>query len=178
VFNALLQLLDDGRLTDGHGRTVNFKNTVVIMTSNIGSHFIMELGADAARSKVMEAMRQHFRPEFLNRVDETITFHNLSRSDLVQIVEIQLTHLRKLLAERKIDLTLTDAARRHLAEAGYDPTFGARPLKRVLQREVQDPLAMALLSGEFVEGDTVRVDYKEDSIVFEKVAVPVVEMVS
>jgi ATP-dependent Clp protease ATP-binding subunit ClpB len=148
------------------------------MTSNIGSHFIMELGADAARSKVMEAMRQHFRPEFLNRVDEIITFHNLSRSDLVKIVEIQLTHLRKLLAERKIDLTLTDAAKRHLAEAGYDPTFGARPLKRVLQREVQDPLAMALLSGEFAEGDTVRVDFKEDSIVFEKVGVPVVEVVS
>jgi ATP-dependent Clp protease ATP-binding subunit ClpB len=178
VFNALLQLLDDGRLTDGHGRTVNFKNTVVIMTSNIGSHFIMELGVEAARSKVLEAMRQQFRPEFLNRIDEIITFHNLSRSDLVKIVEIQVSHLRQLLAERKIDLTLTDAARQHLAEAGYDPTFGARPLKRVIQRQVQDPLAMALLSGEFAEGDTVRVDYKEDSIVFEKVAVPLMEVVS
>jgi ATP-dependent Clp protease ATP-binding subunit ClpB len=174
VFNALLQLLDDGRLTDGHGRTVNFKNTVVIMTSNIGSHFIMELGAEAAESKVLEAMRQHFRPEFLNRVDEVITFHSLSRSDLVQIVDIQLRHLQKLLAERKIELELTEAARRHLAEVGYDPTFGARPLKRVIQRELQDPLAMALLAGEFRDGDTIGIDFVEDTIVFEEVqkAVP------
>ncbi len=176
VFNTLLQLLDDGRLTDGHGRTVNFKNTVVIMTSNIGSHYIMELGAEAAEEKVMAAMRQHFRPEFLNRVDEVITFHNLSRSDLVQIVQIQLRRLQRLLAERKVRLELTEAARQHLAEAGYDPTFGARPLKRVIQREIQDPLAMALLSGEFQDGDTVRVDYREDSIVFEKVQEPVVEL--
>jgi ATP-dependent Clp protease ATP-binding subunit ClpB len=177
VFNALLQLLDDGRLTDGHGRTVNFKNTVVIMTSNIGSHFIMELGAEAAESKVLEAMRQHFRPEFLNRVDEVITFHSLSRSDLVQIVEIQLRHLQKLLAERKIELELTEAVGYHLAEAGYDPTFGARPLKRVIQRELQDPLAMALLAGEFRDGDRIRVDYKEDSVVFVKGDMPVVEAV-
>jgi len=174
VFNALLQLLDDGRLTDGHGRTVNFKNTVIIMTSNIGSHFIMEMGAEAAESKVMNAMRQHFRPEFLNRVDEIITFHSLSRSDLAQIVDIQLIHLQKLLAERKIELSLTEAARFHLAEAGYDPTFGARPLKRVIQRELQDPLAMALLAGEFVEGNTILVDYKEDTVVFEKADVEVV----
>jgi ATP-dependent Clp protease ATP-binding subunit ClpB len=178
VFNALLQLLDDGRLTDGHGRTVNFKNTVVIMTSNIGSHFIMELGAEAAEPKVMEAMRHHFRPEFLNRVDEVITFHSLSRSDLVQIVDIQLRHLQKLLAERKIELELTEAARHHLAEAGYDPTFGARPLKRVIQRELQDPLAMALLAGEFRDGDRIRIDFKEDSVVFEKAEAPVVEVVA
>jgi len=168
VFNTLLQLLDDGRLTDGHGRTVNFKNTVVIMTSNIGSHHIMEVGAKEAEPKVIEAMRQHFRPEFLNRVDEIITFHSLTREDLVRIVEIQLVHLRKLLAERKIELVLTDEAKQHLAEVGYDPTFGARPLKRAIQRELQDPLAMALLSGEFGEGDTVRIDYHEDSIVFKK----------
>jgi ATP-dependent Clp protease ATP-binding subunit ClpB len=168
VFNTLLQLLDDGRLTDGHGRTVNFRNTVVIMTSNIGSHFIMELGAEAAQDKVMEAMRQHFRPEFLNRIDEIITFHNLSRDDLVQIVEIQVKHLRRLLAERKINLILSDAVKQHLADVGYDPTFGARPLKRIIQREIQDPLAMALLSGEFKDGDTIRVDFHEGSVVFEE----------
>ncbi|MFN8459586.1 MAG: ATP-dependent chaperone ClpB, partial [Anaerolineae bacterium] len=128
VFNTLLQLLDDGRLTDGHGRTVNFKNTVVIMTSNIGSHYLMELGPEAAEPKVMESLRQHFRPEFLNRIDDIIMFHSLSRSDLTRIVDIQLAHLRRLLAERKITLELTEAARLHLAEAGYDPTFGARPL--------------------------------------------------
>ncbi len=174
VFNALLQLLDDGRLTDGHGRTVNFKNTVVIMTSNIGSHHIMEMGADAAESKVMNAMRQHFRPEFLNRVDEIITFHSLSRSDLAQIVDIQLVHLQKLLVARKIELNLTETARFHLAEVGFDPTFGARPLKRIIQRQLQDPLAMALLSGEFADGDTILVDYKDDTIVFEKSDVEIV----
>jgi ATP-dependent Clp protease ATP-binding subunit ClpB len=170
VFNTLLQLLDDGRLTDGHGRTVNFKNTVVIMTSNIGSHFIMELGAKHAEDKVMEAMRHHFRPEFLNRIDDVIVFHSLSKEDLVRIVEIQLGHLRKLLADRKINLELTEAAKQHLAAAGYDPTFGARPLKRAIQREVQDPLALELLSGEFTEGDTVQVDYHEGSIVFTEIS--------
>ncbi|GIK40644.1 MAG: chaperone protein ClpB [Chloroflexota bacterium] len=168
VFNTLLQLLDDGRLTDGHGRTVNFKNTVVIMTSNIGSHYIMELGPEAAEPKVMEALRQHFRPEFLNRIDDIIMFHGLSRSDLARIVDIQLAHLRRLLAERKITLELTEAAKLHLAEIGYDPTFGARPLKRVIQRELQDPLALRLLQGEFKEGDAIRVDFKEGSLVFER----------
>lgn len=168
VFNVLLQLLDDGRLTDGHGRTVNFKNTVVIMTSNIGSHYIMELGPEAAESKVMETLRQHFRPEFLNRVDDIIMFHSLSRGDLARIVDIQLVHLRRLLAERKINLVLTDAAKLHMAEIGYDPTFGARPLKRVIQRQLQDPLALALLRGEFREGDTIQVDFREGSIVFAK----------
>ncbi|MBE7551398.1 MAG: ATP-dependent chaperone ClpB [Anaerolineales bacterium] len=168
VFNTLLQLLDDGRLTDGHGRTVNFKNTVVIMTSNIGSHYIMELGPEAAEPKVMEALRQHFRPEFLNRIDDIIMFHGLSRSDLARIVDIQLAHLRRLLAERKITMELTEAAKLHLAEMGYDPTFGARPLKRVIQRELQDPLALRLLQGEFKEGDAIRVDFKEGSLVFEQ----------
>lgn len=175
VFNVLLQLLDDGRLTDGHGRTVSFKNTVVIMTSNIGSHFIMELGPEAAEPRVMEALRQQFRPEFLNRIDEIIVFHRLSRSDLIQIVDIQLEHLRRLLSDRKIGLVVTDVAKQHLADVGYDPTFGARPLKRVIQREVQDPLALALLQGEFKEGDTVRVDYREDSIVFEEASAPRIE---
>jgi ATP-dependent Clp protease ATP-binding subunit ClpB len=120
----------------------------------------------------MEAMRQHFRPEFLNRVDEIITFHSLSREDLLQIVDIQSGRLRKLLAERKIELTLTEAAKKHLAEVGYDPTFGARPLKRVIQREVQDPLAMALLQGEFQDGSHIRVDFREETIVFEEVGIP------
>jgi ATP-dependent Clp protease ATP-binding subunit ClpB len=169
VFNVLLQLLDDGRLTDGHGRTVDFKNTVVIMTSNIGSHYIMELGIDAARERVMEALRQHFRPEFLNRVDEVIVFHSLKRSDLARIVDIQLAHLERLLAGRKVRLTLTDAARNFLAERGYDPTFGARPLKRAIQRYLQDPLALALLEGEFGEGDHVEVDAAGDELVFRRV---------
>ncbi len=172
VFNTLLQLLDDGRLTDGHGRTVNFKNTVVIMTSNIGSHFIMELGADAAEPKVLEALRQQFRPEFLNRVDDVITFHALTRNDLAQIVEIQLRHLRRLLAERKIQLELTEAAKQHLAEAGFDPAFGARPLKRAIQRELQNPLAMALLSGKFGDGSSIRADFKAGALVFDTAPTP------
>jgi len=172
VFNTLLQLLDDGRLTDGHGRTVNFKNTVVIMTSNIGSHLIMELGADAAEPKVLEALRQQFRPEFLNRVDDVITFHALTRNDLAQIVEIQLRHLRRLLAERKIQLELTDAAKQHLADAGFDPAFGARPLKRAIQRELQNPLAVALLSGQFGDGSSIRADFKAGALVFDTAPAP------
>ena len=168
VFNVLLQLLDDGRLTDSQGRTVNFKNTVVIMTSNIGSHFITELGAEAAHDKVIGALRQHFRPEFLNRIDEIITFHSLSQKDLIHIVDIQLGGLRKLLAERKLDLDLTDEAKRHLVEVGFDPLFGARPLKRAIQRSLQDPLALALLQGDFSEGDTIRVDTGEDGLTFER----------
>jgi ATP-dependent Clp protease ATP-binding subunit ClpB len=174
VFNTLLQLLDDGRLTDGHGRTVSFRNVVVIMTSNIGSHHIREAGIEAAKDKVMEALRNHFRPEFLNRVDEVIIFHNLSREDLNQIVAIQLAHLHKLLADRKINLRLTGRAIAHLAELGYDPAFGARPLKRAIQRYLQDPLAMALLQGAFGEGDSIRVDLRDDELVFER-DVPVVE---
>jgi ATP-dependent Clp protease ATP-binding subunit ClpB len=171
VFNALLQLLDDGRLTDGHGRTVDFKNTVVIMTSNIGSHFIMELGIEAAQDRVLEALRQQFRPEFLNRVDEIVVFHSLSRDDLARIVDIQLEQLEARLADRKLTLTLTDAARRFLAERGYDPVFGARPLKRAIQHDLQDALAMAMLEGEFGEGDTVRVDAAGDKLVFQRAAV-------
>ncbi len=170
VFNTLLQLLDDGRLTDGHGRTVDFKNTVVIMTSNIGSHYIMELGIEAAQNRVMETLRQHFRPEFLNRIDDIVVFHSLSRDDLARIVDIQLEQLRGLLSERKLTLTLTDAARSFLADRGYDPVFGARPLKRAIQRYLQDPLALALLEGEFGEGDTVEADVAGDELVFRRVA--------
>ncbi len=169
VFNTLLQLLDEGRLTDGHGRTVDFTNTVVIMTSNAGSRWIKELGAEAARERVMEELDRAFRPEFLNRIDEVILFRSLTRDDLVRIVDIQTRHLRDLLTERHIGLELTGAARQHLADAGYDPVYGARPLKRVIQREVQDPLALALLRGEFAEGDTVRVNARDGRVVFEKV---------
>ena len=168
VFNLLLQILDDGRLTDGHGRTVNFRNTVVIMTSNIGGHWIKELGPEAAKDRVREELSRHFRPEFLNRVDEVIIFHALSMEDLLQIVDIQLRRLRALLAERDIGLELTEAAKRLLAEEGYDPVYGARPLKRVIQRRIQDPLAMKILEGEFMEGDTVLVDVEAGDLVFRR----------
>jgi ATP-dependent Clp protease ATP-binding subunit ClpB len=165
VFNVLLQVLDDGRLTDGQGRTVDFKNTVVIMTSNVGSHLILGYrgGADAAafermKSEVLEALRRQFRPEFLNRVDEIVVFHSLSREQLKQIVEIQLERLRARLAERHIILELTDAAREHLVAAGYDPSYGARPLKRAIQKEVETPLGRLLLKGEIGDGQKVLVD--------------------
>jgi ATP-dependent Clp protease ATP-binding subunit ClpB len=161
VFNALLQILDDGRLTDGQGRTVDFKNTVLIMTSNIGSQYLVELSEDQRaemEARVMEALRAHFKPEFLNRVDDVILFHQLGREHLDRIVEIQLVRLRKLLADRHIELELTPEAKRLLAEKGYDPHYGARPLKRVIQRMVQDPLAMKILEGEFPESSKVLVD--------------------
>ncbi|WP_029215433.1 ATP-dependent chaperone ClpB [Kallotenue papyrolyticum] len=163
VFNVLLQILDDGRLTDGQGRVVNFKNTVIIMTSNIGSHLIQEMtqsgvSPEAIKVRVLEELRQHFRPEFLNRIDEVIVFQPLSREQIGQIVEIQLDRLRKLLAERKIALELTPAARQQLAQEGYDPVYGARPLKRVIQQRIQNPLALKLLQGEFRDGDTILVD--------------------
>jgi ATP-dependent Clp protease ATP-binding subunit ClpB len=170
VFNALLQVLDDGRLTDGHGRTVDFKNTIVIMTSNVGSQFLNEQGLSDKdiEGRVMAALRAQFRPEFLNRVDEIVVFHSLTREHLERIVGIQLERLRGLLAERKLTLELTDAARRFLADAGYDPVYGARPLKRAIQRHLQDPLALALLSGEFAEGDTIVADVQGDRLMFSK----------
>ena len=170
VFNTLLQLLDDGRLTDGHGRTVDFKNTIVIMTSNVGSQYLNERGLsdEEIRERVMAALRAQFRPEFLNRVDEIVVFHSLTREHLEQIVEIQLRRLRELLAERKLKLELTDAARRFLADAGYDPVYGARPLKRAIQRYLQDPLALALLQGDFKEGDTIVADVEGDKLTFHK----------
>ena len=171
VFNVLLQILDEGRLTDGHGRTVNFKNTVVIMTSNIGSQWISELGAgqqEEMRRRVMEALRQHFRPEFLNRVDETIIFHSLTREHLGRIVEIQMRHLRELLAERGLDLQFSERASTALADEGFDPVYGARPLRRTIQRRIQDPLALELLTGRFKVGDTVYVDFDGDNYTFER----------
>jgi ATP-dependent Clp protease ATP-binding subunit ClpB len=166
VFNVLLQILDDGRLTDGHGRTVDFKNTVVIMTSNVGSHLILAYrGGDDPESfqqmkdEVLNALRQQFRPEFLNRVDEIVVFHSLSREHLKEIVEIQLERLRARLAERHITLELTEKAREHLAAVGYDPSYGARPLKRVIQKELETPLGRSLLKGDVKDGQTVAVDY-------------------
>src|ERR671919_1944735 len=161
TFNILLQVLDDGRLTDGHGRTVDFRNTLIVLTSNLGSEYLAALpdGAEveAARGQVMEVVRQAFRPEFLNRLDEILLFRRLSREDMTGIVEIQLRHLQKLLAERKITLQVDEEAKRWLAEAGYDPVYGARPLKRVIQRELQNPLALEILEGRIQDGDTVLV---------------------
>jgi ATP-dependent Clp protease ATP-binding subunit ClpB len=156
VFNVLLQVLDDGRLTDGQGRTVDFRNTVVIMTSNLGSSYMLSSDVEATE-RVMEALRANFRPEFLNRVDEVVIFKPLSREQIGQIVEIQLAHVRDRLKERDIDLQLTLEAREWLANRGYDPTFGARPLKRVIQKELLDPLAMKLLNGEIHDGESVLV---------------------
>jgi ATP-dependent Clp protease ATP-binding subunit ClpB len=173
VFNVLLQVLDDGRLTDGHGRTVDFKNTVIIMTSNIGSQYITELVHDekAMREQVMAVMRQYFRPEFLNRIDEIVIFHPLRQEHLKQIIEIQLRRLRQLLGERKITIELTNAAKEAIIREGYDPVYGARPLKRVLQRRIQDPLALKILQGEVRDGDHVVVDAIGDELTF-TVAVP------
>jgi len=161
VFNVLLQVLDDGVLTDGHGRKVDFKQTLIVLTSNLGAQALSQMGDGAdpapARAAVMDAVRAHFRPEFLNRLDETIIFDRLSRSDMDGIVTIQMARLLRRLAARKIVLDLDDAARKWLANEGYDPVFGARPLKRVIQRELQNPLAELLLGGEVRDGDTVPV---------------------
>jgi ATP-dependent Clp protease ATP-binding subunit ClpB len=168
VFNVLLQVLDDGRLTDGRGRTVDFKNTILIMTSNLASSYILEhAGTDMAtvRRHVEEAMKQAFRPEFLNRIDDTIVFTPLSESDLLTIVDLQLDRLRATLAERRIELTVTDTAKWKLAEVGYDPAFGARPLKRAIQRLIQDPLALRLLDGSIVPGSHVRAHLEAGEIV-------------
>ncbi len=173
VFNVLLQVLDDGRLTDGQGRTVDFKNTVVIMTSNIGSQFINTpgLSGDEIAARVNDALTQHFRPEFLNRVDETIIFHGLSREQITQIVEIQLGGLRKRLAERKMELTLTPDAKTYLAAEGYDPIYGARPLKRAIQKRLLDGLALKLLNGEVRDGDHLIADVEGGKLTIRKVEV-------
>jgi ATP-dependent Clp protease ATP-binding subunit ClpB len=159
VFNALLQILDDGRLTDGKGRTVDFKNCIIIMTSNIGSAEIRDYtGKDeeAMRTKVMEALRYHFRPEFLNRLDDIIIFHALSMEQIKKIVDIQVARLNKRLAENKISLELDAGARDFLASEGFDPSYGARPLKRAIQRLIENPLAMSILAGEFHPGETIQ----------------------
>ncbi len=170
VFNVLLQVLDDGRLTDGQGRTVNFKNTVIIMTSNIGSQLILEMrGADEKsyermREQVLEALRRQFRPEFLNRVDEVVVFRALTQAELARIVDIQLEGLRRRLGERRITVDITEAAKQHLARVGYDPVFGARPLKRAIQREVETSIARLIVAGKVTDGGTVRVDTAGDAL--------------
>jgi ATP-dependent Clp protease ATP-binding subunit ClpB len=167
VFNVLLQILDDGRLTDGQGRTVNFRNTVLIMTSNIGSARILQqtvAGRDweSVGAEAREALHEHFRPEFLNRIDDILVFRPLSREELGRIVDLQLGSLERRLAEREIRLEVTSPARQRIADTGYDPAFGARPLKRAIQRLVADPLAMAFLEGRFEDGDTIRVEAAMD----------------
>ncbi len=178
VFNTLLQVLDEGRLTDGKGRTVDFRNTILILTSNLASTYILEHSGDPPeriQKHVEQELRKAFRPEFLNRVDDTIVFRSLSREDLLAIVELQLKRLRRSLTEKRIELRWTEAARRRVAEAGYDPAFGARPLKRAIQRRVQDPLALKLLEGTIVPGDAVTLDDDGKGLVFERGAVHVGE---
>ncbi|MFN4144151.1 ATP-dependent chaperone ClpB [Aestuariivirga sp.] len=175
VFNVLLQVLDDGRLTDGQGRTVDFKNTLIIMTSNLGSEYLVNLGeaqdVDVVRDQVMGVVRASFRPEFLNRLDEIILFHRLKRENMGAIVDIQVGRLRKLLADRKIEIDISEAARNWLAEKGYDPAYGARPLKRVIQKNLQDPLAEEILAGRIKDGDTVAVDATAGVLTFNGMAV-------
>jgi ATP-dependent Clp protease ATP-binding subunit ClpB len=168
VFNVLLQVLDDGRLTDGQGRTVDFKNTLIILTSNLGSEYLANLkeGEDSSvvRDQVMGVVRQAFRPEFLNRLDEIILFNRLSRKDMTSIVDIQLQRLQDLLADRKLALALDTKAKEWLAEAGYDPVYGARPLKRVIQRELQNPLATMILEGRFKPGEDIKVSADKNGL--------------
>jgi ATP-dependent Clp protease ATP-binding subunit ClpB len=170
VFNVLLQVLDDGRLTDGQGRVVDFSNTLIILTSNLGSQFLSNLTDDQTvqdvEPQVMDVVRGHFRPEFLNRLDEIILFHRLSQEHMAPIVDIQLARVQKLLKDRKIELDLTDGARKWLGRVGYDPVYGARPLKRAVQRYVQDPLAEKLLQGEVPDGSTVKVDEGDGALEF------------
>jgi ATP-dependent Clp protease ATP-binding subunit ClpB len=175
VFNVLLQVLDDGRLTDGQGRTVDFRNTLIIMTSNLGSEYLVNQAegedSDAVRGEVMNVVRSHFRPEFLNRVDEILLFHRLQRSEMTRIVDIQLERLKKLLADRKITIQLDDHAREWLGDKGYDPAYGARPLKRVIQKYVQDPLAEMVLAGKIHDGATIKISAGKDGLVINGVAV-------
>jgi ATP-dependent Clp protease ATP-binding subunit ClpB len=177
VFNVLLQVLEDGRLTDGKGRTVDFRNTVLIMTSNVASDLIQEMARHETKDmkdRLMDALRKTFRPEFLNRIDEIVTFKSLGQEEIYKIVDIQLRDLQKRLAERKITLDLTEEARKSLGERGYDPVFGARPLKRAIQRMVENPLAVEVLAGKFKEGDHVIVDTKDRETFFfrKEAAVP------
>ncbi|MBU0707500.1 AAA family ATPase, partial [Patescibacteria group bacterium] len=184
VFNMLLQILDDGRLTDAKGRIVNFKNTIVIMTSNIGSDIILDLSSKAElgfdqdkrnkdidttmREKILELLHNHFKPEFLNRVDETIIFHSLKKAHLLSIVDLQLDIIKDRLLEKKITIKVTDKAKKYLTEKGYEPTYGARPLKRVIQQDILDPLALEIVSGEVIAGQTVDIDSDGKKIVFKR----------
>jgi ATP-dependent Clp protease ATP-binding subunit ClpB len=169
VFNVLLQVLDDGRLTDGQGRTVDFSNTLIIMTSNLGSQYLSSLGDDQkvseVETQVMETVRGHFRPEFLNRLDEIILFHRLSQEHMAPIVDIQVARVQKLLTDRKIEIQLSEKAREWLGRVGYDPVYGARPLKRAVQKYVQDPLADAILRGDIADGMTVKIDEGDGALI-------------
>ncbi|MCL2330590.1 MAG: AAA family ATPase, partial [Phycisphaerae bacterium] len=175
VFNVLLQVLDDGRLTDGHGRTVDFRNTIIVMTSNIGGTTIQQMSEQGAidveiESRVREELKTRFRPEFLNRINEIVVFQRLSEDNLTGIVDIQVAYLQRRLKDRNITLTLSDAAKHQLARDGYDPIYGARPLKRLIQREIENPLARRLLAGEYIDGDTVSVDAAGEGYTFHKVS--------
>jgi ATP-dependent Clp protease ATP-binding subunit ClpB len=176
VFSVFLQIMDDGRLTDSHGRTVDFKNCIIIMTSNVGSQYILdtpgtdETSYERMRQRVLEALRQHFRPEFLNRVDETLVFHALSQEELAQIVDIQVTWLQRRLEDRRIELEFSDEAKKLLAERGYDPVYGARPLKRVIQKMVETPLAKKIMAGEMPNGSRLRLSTDEQGVIFEVTA--------
>jgi len=171
VFNVLLQVLDDGRLTDGQGRTVDFRNTVIVMTSNLGSQLIQEMvhsDYEDMKAAVMEVVGQHFRPEFINRVDETVVFHSLGREQIRKITEIQIGYLRRRLVEREMDLQVSEAALDRLGEAGFDPVYGARPLKRAIQQQLENPLAQEILAGRFGGGDVIEVDVSADGLSFQK----------
>jgi ATP-dependent Clp protease ATP-binding subunit ClpB len=177
VFNILLQVLDDGRLTDGHGRTVDFRNTVIIMTSNLGSQRIQEMAGENDYEKmkdaVMEIVGQHFRPEFINRVDESVVFHPLGMAQIRVITRLQVEILRQRLQDRDLDLKLTEEALDKLGEAGFDPVYGARPLKRAVQQRLENPLAQQLLEGRFMPGDLISVDVEGDGLAFKRIAKPV-----
>ncbi len=171
MFNALLQILDDGRLTDGKGRTVDFKNCIIIMTSNIGSAEIREFAGrdeEAMKRRVMDALRRHFRPEFLNRLDDIIIFHALDRDEIKQIVDIQIGRVNKRLADAKLTLVLTPGARDMLADEGFDPAYGARPLKRAIQRLIENPLALEMLKGKFQPGSTIEAYPDGDHLMFKQ----------
>lgn len=170
VFNILLQVMDDGRLTDGQGRTVDFRNTIIVMTSNLGSHVIQEMGSkysyEEVKNAVMELVGQHFRPEFINRIDDTVVFHSLAKAQIAKIADIQIEHLRKRLSQQEIRLDVSSEALAHLADAGFDPVYGARPLKRTIQQQLENPLAQSILSGKFRSGDTIRVGYQDGLMQF------------
>jgi ATP-dependent Clp protease ATP-binding subunit ClpB len=170
VFNVLLQVLDDGRLTDGQGRTVDFRNTVIVMTSNLGSQQIQELAGEEnyerMKTAVMEVVGSHFRPEFINRIDEAVVFHPLGREQIRAITTIQIDYLRKRLAERDLGLTLSEAALDRLGEAGFDPVYGARPLKRAIQHQLENPLAQEILAGRFQPGQVIEVDVEGEQLLF------------
>ena len=174
VFNVLLQVLDDGRLTDGQGRTVDFRNSVIVMTSNLGSQMIQEMAGEEQyeemKSALMDVVGTHFRPEFINRVDDVVVFHPLSREHIRLIVDIQLAYLRDRLADRDMHIELSDAARDKLAEAGFDPVYGARPLRRAIQQQVENPLAQQILEGKFRPGDVIHVEVEDDRLDFQNAA--------